>query len=53
MDNNDAMATQQMLCSLSDDPEAWRRAPFSDLYGACLAAKYGHDEPLDPMSVLF
>ena len=38
---------QQMLCQMSDDPEAWRRPPFADLYGACLAAKYDGDDDDD------
>ena len=52
-DSADAMASQHLLCSLSDDPEQWRRSPFVDLHGACMAAKYGDDEPLDPMTCKF
>jgi hypothetical protein len=55
MNDPDAIAAQrhQTLVSLSDDPDAWRRAPFSDLHAACLSAKYGDDEPLDPMTCKF
>lgn len=43
---SDAVAAQrqQMMVSLSDDPDAWRRPPFADIYGQCLNAKYGTPE---------
>jgi hypothetical protein len=40
-DNAIAAQRQQVMMALSDDPDQWRRAPFSELYGACLSAKYG------------
>jgi hypothetical protein len=48
MNNPDAVATQQMMCGLSDNPDQWRRAPFVDLYGACLAAKLDDDDERCP-----
>jgi len=40
MNPDDAVASQHLLCGLSDDPDQWRRPPFQAIIDACTAARY-------------
>lgn len=44
MKHEDAVAAQRMMCDMSDDPEQFRRAPFSEILTQCTNAKYGNED---------
>jgi len=41
MNHDDAVAIQQTMCGLTDDPDAYRKPPMQALIDACTAARYG------------